>query len=455
MKRQFYRNSNFKEDTYFRQPRFRQQLNEAKASGYRTFVNEVRKINNLKNARDLKGDVYIKDIFIRYWEPFKEKYLARLQRPGLIKAVESMTGCHNFSNGYIYYECPNCDNFHMVGFSCHSRFCPSCGKKYKDQRTIKVSEKCLEVPHRQFVFTIPFQLREYFQLHRELLGVLFSTVKETLNSVLEKNAPRACRREKRRLGFVSFLHTFGRDMKWHPHIHVLLAERYLNNRGELKKLDYFPFDYIRITFQNKLFHNIYAFYRDVIKDRRQTQEIYLLCRKLKSKYKDGYYVYGRKFSGDRTTTRDIKDITNYIARYASHPPISERRITGMDTEANLVTWFYDPHEDDDVEDEEEKIGRQTITEDVFEFMKRMIIHIPSKGFQVIRYYGFYSNKFKEKVTDRRLFSSAQLAQMKDNTLWANNLMGSYGYSPLLCHCGAEMEVNYELSYYPRGPTNET
>ena len=52
-----------------------------------------------------------------------------------------------------------------------------------------------------------------------------------------------------------------------------------------------------------------------------------------------------------TTSKDIVTLTNYIARYASHPPISEKRILEFDEIKNTVTWYYDPHEDDDIIDE--------------------------------------------------------------------------------------------------------
>ena len=97
------------------------------------------------------------------------------------------------------------NEFFMMGFSCHSRMCPSCGKKYKDQRTIKVSEKCLEIPHRQFVFTIPSQLRNYFRLCRKpLLNALFKSVDEAFNALLKKDAPIAYKKEKRRLGHCNY-----------------------------------------------------------------------------------------------------------------------------------------------------------------------------------------------------------------------------------------------------------
>ena len=146
--------------------------------------------------------------------------------------------------------------------------------------------------------------------------------------------------------------------------------------------------------------------------------------------------------------KDMKSLTNYVARYASHPAISERRILSLDALNNTVTWYYDPHEDDDVDCEENKKGRQIITEDVFSFMEKLITHIPTKGFQQVRYYGFYSNKFKDKISNNKLFSDAQLTKMLDNTKWVKGLMNSFGYDPTLCVCGSQMYINYELSYYP-------
>lgn len=439
----FYRNSDLKINRYFAE--FKDDIDEAKKHGKDVFYNEVRKKNNCYYARKLLGDISIKEIFVRYWPEFKRRNADRLQRPGLTESIDRFVGCHNFDNGFLFYECPNCSEFYVVGFSCHSRMCPSCGKKYRDQRTVKVSEKCLDVPHRQFVFTIPFQLRDYFRLYRKpLLNALFRSVDEAFNALLERHAPIAYKKEKRRLGHIDFLHTFGRDMKWHPHIHALVAERYWNNRGELKKYDYFSFDFLRIAFRNALFNRIYAYFKES-RPKEEQRKMYLLLKRLRERYKLGYYVYGKKFAREGYTARGMAALTNYVARYASHPPISERRIAEFDAANDTVTWFYDPHEDDDVEDEGKKMGRQYVTEDVYKFMGRLVLHVADKGFQQIRYYGFYSNKFKDKVKDRPLFSGKELKRMSDDTMWANGLRKAFGYDPLLCKCGAQMVLNPELS----------
>ena len=445
----YYRNSDLKINRYFAKPQFRTRILEASSRGKDIFYNEVRKLNNCRNALNEQGDIFIKDIFIHYWDDFKLKYINQLSRPGVIDSIEDMISCHNFDKGFTFYQCPSCNDFYMMGFSCHSRFCSSCGQKYKNQRTIKVSEKCLNVPHRQFVFTIPSQLWKYFRIYRDdLLNVLFSSVNETLNVVLEHHSHTLYKNEKRRFGFICFLHTFGRDLKFYPHIHVLIAERFINKFNQLKKYDYFSFDFIRKTFQNVFFHRFYQYFKEVVKNYKLTKEIFLLLQELKTKYKEGCYFYGPKLNKEETKIKDTQTLTNYIARYASHPPISERRIVNIDYSMNKVTWFYDPHEDDDIFEDDKKMGRQYVTEDVFEFMKKLIVHIPTKSFQQIRYYGFYSNKFKDKITSIPLFTNAQLTKMLDNTYWVNGLKSSFGYNPLLCKCGSLMILNLELSYFP-------
>ena len=67
-------------------------------------------------------------------------------------------------------------------------------------------------------------------------------------------------------------------------------------------------------------------------------------------------------------------MTEYIARYVSHPAIAESRITNVDYINDTITYYYDPHED-----EKDKAGRQYLTESVYIFIGKLIKHIPDKG----------------------------------------------------------------------------
>ena len=53
------------------------------------------------------------------------------------------------------------------------------------------------------------------------------------------------------LFFFAFLHTFGRDLKWNPHIHVLIAELKISG-DKISKWNYFDYDALSKRFQKIL-----------------------------------------------------------------------------------------------------------------------------------------------------------------------------------------------------------
>lgn len=75
----------------------------------------------------------------------------------------------------------------------------------------------------------------------------------------------------------------------------------------------------------------------------------------------------------------------YVGRYKGRPAIANFRIIKYD--GKTVTYYCD---------NKETGKREEITVSVFEFMKKVIIHIADHGFKMIRYYGIYAQKRKEK-----------------------------------------------------------
>lgn len=441
-----YRNSDFLKDLYYRREMFAENILKARKAGNQILINTIRKLNNCRRGRKLNGDISIQDIFIDEFDNFINDNPNLQIRDCVFDNVEKMIKCGNFDYGYAYYECPNCNNFHMQGFTCKSRFCPRCGKKYRDKVGTKVASKLLKVKHRQLVFTIPYELRKYFRIHRQLLSLLFDCVNKTLTKTLEEKAPKAYKREKRKLGFICFLHTFGRDMKRHPHIHVLYAEKFMRDDGTLGNFYYLAFEAIRKRF---LFTLLTALGKSL---KSIDQKLYIDFTKQKkivlNRCANGSYFYGKAVNGESYSIESARSTAKYIARYASHPAISERRIISYDSNAKTVKWFYNPHEDD-LKEESEKIGKQIIEEHVYDFIKRLIIHIPENNFVQIRYYGFYSNKFaKKKNLFNRLFSNKDIEKMILRLERKKGLLYAFGYNPLLCECGAEMIYNQEKSFFP-------
>ena len=148
--------------------------------------------------------------------------------------------CYNKNLGCSVYECPQCNDIIFVGHTCKSRFCSSCGYKYKNERVENILQTAYNCQHRQIVFTIPEQLRKYFFFPFEnRINLPFKAVRDTIYSILNESFKKTKKgflkkytsKIKYTPGFFAFLHTFGRDLKWNPHIHILIAEIKLGNNN--------------------------------------------------------------------------------------------------------------------------------------------------------------------------------------------------------------------------------
>ena len=443
---------------------FTEQFMMAAKAGSHVLENEYNRITNLyayRKAESPEPLISIQDIFIKYWDDYKE-YCAKKNiaiRKAVIENVERMMKCKDFAYGYLFYECPNCDNFTIQGFSCNSRFCSRCGQKYRKQRTLEIEKLLLSVPHRQFVFSIAEELRYFFLQYRFLLNLLFQSVEYAFDYLLHGNKKSKIHKRKislvegRDFAYVSFIHTFGRDLKFNPHIHCLVAEGYVDNKNIFHKYEHFNYETLRKAFMYDLLSKMYHWLK-VNATKKDFKEFCSIKYQLIEHYKDGFYCYGPRLQNSGDNKMRTKAIANYIARYVSHPAIAESRIISLNDVKNTITYYYDPHEDDNIEEEINKLGRQYVTEDVFEFISKLIQHIPDKGFHQIRYYGFYSNRTTKKCDNvEPLYWLNHYKEGKANLKWNKSLKLSYNYDPLVCYCGYHMHVNYDLSFFP-GTTEE-
>lgn len=170
--------------------------------------------------------------------------------------IEKMLLCRTVYLGYDCFICPVCGNESIVPHSCHSRFCNACGVKYAKQLAAKASSFCLDVPHRHVVFTVPECLWGWFRQDRNRLNLLFIASRNTICAVMNNKIYKKAKKKKLKnttylyknyrktihFGMISTIHTFGRDMKWHPHIHSLVAElAYDPVKNKIKTFNHFDF----------------------------------------------------------------------------------------------------------------------------------------------------------------------------------------------------------------------
>ena len=195
-----------------------------------------------KNYNSFKVTGVISTILEDHSNEFFNKYGKQIDkyRPNAYTEIQKVIDCHNKNLGCSLYQCPNCGDFVFIGHTCKSRLCTSCGYKYKNERVENILETAYSCNHRQIVFTIHMVKK---------IDILFEAINETIYSLLnisyKKNKDGKSKKYKSRTkwlpDFFAFLHTFGRDLKWNPHIHVLIAELKISG-DKIVKWNYFDYD---------------------------------------------------------------------------------------------------------------------------------------------------------------------------------------------------------------------
>ena len=364
------------------------------------------------------SDFTIKQILQDHWASFVDENKNIIIRQVVFEEVNKVINCGNPDYGYALYVCEHCGKFLKVPFRCKSRFCNTCGVKYAQDRALSMVQKSIRCKHRHIVFTMSDKLWDYFQKYRFLLDGLFEAASRTVLSwFYEMN-----KSQNFTPGIMCTLHTFGRDLKWNPHIHMLCTEGGAGNTEVFRIVHHINFKALRYRWQKLLL--------DYLGEHLPTSELPRF-KKLKNEiykeYKNGFYVYAKP---DNITS--ISQTINYVVRYTGRPAIAQSRI--LDYDGTYVKYYYERHEDGQRVEE---------TIHAYEFIKRLIKHIPDRNFKVVRYYGLYAKEHKQSKKIFKLLSKTQIEIRKQLQKWNLAIELSFGYDPTKCGCGGKY-IFFEL-----------
>lgn len=359
------------------------------------------------HINDKKVKYHIKDIFEDHWNKFFKSYPNITIRETVFENINKMLKCKTLDLGFDVFKCPNCGKEKFCFHTCKSRLCSSCGNKYNTERQTSIFSKLFKFKHRHVVWTISEELRNYFREDRQRLSLLFKASQIVIESWFHDKY----KKKNITPAFISVLHTYGRSIIWNPHIHMILLE------GGINKDSFVPVNFFSYAAFRKRFMKVLL---DLLDKEINTVEFKNLKRTLYKNLKDGFYVYSppSKF-------KSVDALIKYVTRYVSRPVMAESRILNYD--GTYVTFWYQRHEDN-------KIVIKKIH--AFEFISRIILHIPEKNQKYIRYYGCY-NESTKIVTSKmkemfRKFNQKSIELKKTITKWRLNIQFSFNIDPLKC-----------------------
>ena len=138
--------------------------------------------------------------------------------PAQRRALTAIARCRTGALGGHVYRCEQCGGRHHGYHSCHHRACPRCGGADTAAWTRRQLDRLLPVPYFLVTFTLPDPLRAAMRQRPTIgLDLLFGASASALQAVAAR--PRLLGAQ---LGFVGVLHTWGRQLQWHPHIHYIV-----------------------------------------------------------------------------------------------------------------------------------------------------------------------------------------------------------------------------------------
>jgi hypothetical protein len=302
--------------------------------------------------------ITINEIFTTYGTQYIERFGDHMPR-GHLKVINAITSCRTSACGLVIYRCTRCGTSHTMFRSCGNRHCPVC-QNHKSRQWLN-QQMMRQVPGHHFMitFTVPQSLRRAIRSHqRNAYGALFTASSQTLK-VVAKN--------KRFVGgdlpgFFGVLHTWGRQLQYHPHIHyVVPGGAFSTSDGQWhpSPVSFFaPVKVISKIFRAKLRDELKRL--DVIKDIDPD-------------------VWQQDFVVNCQAVGTCHESVRYLAPYVFKVAISNSRIIKL--EGGKVFFRYQkPH----------SRRWRSMALDIMEFMRRYLQHVLPTGFMKVRHYGFMS-----------------------------------------------------------------
>jgi hypothetical protein len=311
--------------------------------------------------------IELADVLARHWPAYERQHGAQIL-PSQRAAVRAILSCRTPQLGGQTYRCGDCGHTHYAYHSCQHRACPKCGQADADAWLARQQTRLLPgVPYFLVTFTVPEQLRALIRSHQqELYAALFRESAATLQEVAAHEKHLGAE-----LGMLGVLHTWSRQLVFHPHIHYIVAGAGLSADGlqwqRVKSATFLlPEKVLARRFRNRL--------RGWLK--REQPELYRQIPAI---------VWRTDWVVDSLAVGSGETALQYLANYVFKTALSSARLLADDERG--VTFRFRRSDDG---------SWQTLTLAPAEFLRRFLQHVLPRGFRRVRSFGWLSPAAKTK-----------------------------------------------------------
>jgi hypothetical protein len=143
----------------------------------------------------------------------------------VVAAFEAYLACGILACGFSRAYCVECQRSLVVAFSCKKRGpCPSCGaRRMAGEAAFLVARVLPDVPVRQWVLSLPFELRAACALRPDVLRAVHKRFVDVVSAWLREQA-KAHGTANAQPGAVTFVQRFGSTLNANVHFHAVFFD---------------------------------------------------------------------------------------------------------------------------------------------------------------------------------------------------------------------------------------
>ncbi|HYN26397.1 MAG TPA: IS91 family transposase [Pyrinomonadaceae bacterium] len=350
------------------------------------------------------------EIFRLHGPAYREKFGDRML-PSHHRAMQDIETCRTESLGGQLYYCAQCDVQRYSYHSCKNRHCPKCQNQQANDWLAAQQSLLLPVTHFLVTFTLPDELRALARSNQKTIyNLLFRASSQALQQLALD--PRFV---GGRIGMVGVLHTWTRQLLYHPHVHFIVTGGGLTEAGSWKsaRADFL----VPVKALSRIFR---AKFRDQLK---QTQLFAAVAPRV---WRKDWVVHSEPVGSGQQAFQ-------YLAPYIFRVALSNNRLRNLHD--GQVTFSYK-------ESATDQLKHCTIT--AHEFIRRFLQHVLPNRFIKVRYYGLLSPAHRQLLEKARQLLTATTSKLKSETVKTTE-PGALLSCP---HCGGPLTLLGPLA--PRG-----
>lgn len=325
--------------------------------------------------------VTVADIVRGEGKPFLEtQFVTPVQR----KAMRDIVCCRTEAMGTVPQRCERCRGEYPLFRSCGNRSCPACGGTAREKWLEARRGEILPVEYLHVVFKTPPELRVLAQYCPEVLYKV--VIRAAGQAVMEVG------REKfhLQLGCLAQLQTWTQLMAYYLHVHCVVPCGGFSEDGSRWvsfRADKVPRKALWRCFRGLVCEGIRAAAEEgKLGWLPSTISVEQILARVRSRR---WKVYAKRPYGG------VETLLEYLSRYICRVAITNERIESYEDHQVTIRYYQGN------EEKRCRLGGQ-------EFQRRLLMHVPPKGFVRIRSYGFLGNRArKTRIEDtRRLIGEA-------------------------------------------------